>query len=46
MESHGPKSFFTEIIAAISDLNFANDGRHILSRDYMNLKVSELPKSF
>ncbi|CAA2992752.1 serine threonine phosphatase 2A 55 kDa regulatory subunit B beta isoform-like isoform X1 [Olea europaea subsp. europaea] len=42
VESHGPKSFFTEIIASISDLNFANDGRHILSRDYMNLKLWDM----
>ncbi|KDO69586.1 hypothetical protein CISIN_1g010801mg [Citrus sinensis] len=38
-ESHGSKSFFTEIIASISDIKFANDGQHLLSRDYMNLKV-------
>ncbi|KAL4634061.1 hypothetical protein ACB092_04G170200 [Castanea dentata] len=37
--SHGFKSFFTEIIASISDIKFSNDGRHILSRDYMNLKL-------
>ncbi|KAL2515312.1 Serine/threonine protein phosphatase 2A 55 kDa regulatory subunit B beta isoform [Forsythia ovata] len=41
-ESHGPKSFFTEIIASISDMKFANDGRHILSRDYMNLKLWDM----
>ncbi|KAL0417124.1 UNVERIFIED_CONTAM: Serine/threonine protein phosphatase 2A regulatory subunit B alpha isoform [Sesamum latifolium] len=41
-ESHGPKSFFTEIIASITDLKFANDGRHILSRDYMNLKLWDI----
>lgn len=35
----GSKSFFTEIIASISDIKFARDGRHILSRDYMTLKV-------
>ena len=38
-EAPGSKSFFTEIIASISDIKFANDGRHILSRDYMTLKV-------
>lgn len=38
-DSHVPKSFFTEIIASISDIKFSKDGRHILSRDYMNLKV-------
>ncbi|PSS07768.1 Serine/threonine protein like [Actinidia chinensis var. chinensis] len=38
-ESRGSKSFFTEIIASISDIKFATDGRHILSRDYMNLKL-------
>lgn len=39
--SNGNKSFFTEIVASISDLKFATDGRHVLSRDYMNLKVSQ-----
>ncbi|KAF5933108.1 hypothetical protein HYC85_029279 [Camellia sinensis] len=38
-ESRGSKSFFTEIIASISDIKFSTDGRHILSRDYMNLKI-------
>lgn len=41
-ESLGPKSFFTEIIASITDMKFANDGRHILSRDYMNLKLWDI----
>ena len=36
----GSRSFFTEIIASISDIKFAKDGRHILSRDYMTLKVN------
>jgi hypothetical protein len=39
-EAPGSRSFFTEIIASISDIKFARDGRHILSRDYMTLKVS------
>jgi serine/threonine-protein phosphatase 2A regulatory subunit B len=38
-EALGSKSFFTEIIASISDIKFSKDGRHILSRDYMTLKV-------
>lgn len=38
-DSRGSKSFFTEIITSISDIKFGTDGRHILSRDYMNLKV-------
>lgn len=38
-EVPGTRSFFTEIIASISDIKFAKDGRHILSRDYMTLKV-------
>ena len=39
-EAPGSRSFFTEIIASISDIKFSMDGRHILSRDYMTLKVS------
>ncbi|ONK66231.1 uncharacterized protein A4U43_C06F5580 [Asparagus officinalis] len=41
-EAHGSRSFFTEIVASISDIKFAKDGRHILSRDYMNLKLWDL----
>lgn len=38
-ETAGSRSFFTEIIASISDIKFGQDGRYILSRDYMTLKV-------
>jgi hypothetical protein len=38
-DAPGSRSFFTEIIASVSDIKFARDGRHILSRDYMTLKV-------
>ncbi|XP_057976936.1 serine/threonine protein phosphatase 2A 55 kDa regulatory subunit B beta isoform isoform X4 [Malania oleifera] len=38
-EALGSRSFFTEIIASISDIKFGKDGRHILSRDYMTLKL-------
>ncbi|KAH9612454.1 hypothetical protein KSS87_011241 [Heliosperma pusillum] len=38
-EAPASRSFFTEIIASISDIKFARDGRYILSRDYMTLKV-------
>ncbi|XP_022723438.1 serine/threonine protein phosphatase 2A 55 kDa regulatory subunit B beta isoform-like isoform X7 [Durio zibethinus] len=39
-EAPGSRSFFTEIIASISDIKFAKDGRYILSRDYMTIKIS------
>ncbi|PON72217.1 Protein phosphatase 2A regulatory subunit PR [Parasponia andersonii] len=41
-DSRGSKSFFTEIIASISDMKFSKDGRYILSRDYMNLKLWDM----
>ncbi|KAJ6704298.1 SERINE/THREONINE-PROTEIN PHOSPHATASE 2A 55 KDA REGULATORY SUBUNIT B [Salix viminalis] len=41
-DTPGSRSFFTEIIASISDIKFARDGRHILSRDYMTLKESRV----
>ncbi|KAK9078346.1 hypothetical protein SSX86_002403 [Deinandra increscens subsp. villosa] len=41
-ESPGSKSFFTEIIASTSDLKFGRDGRYILSRDYMTLKLWDI----
>lgn len=36
------RSFFTDILASISDIKFSKDGRHILSRDYMTVKVRHL----
>ncbi|KAG8077263.1 hypothetical protein GUJ93_ZPchr0007g5128 [Zizania palustris] len=41
-ESPGSRSFFTEIIASISDIKFSKGGRHILSRDYMTLKLWDI----
>ena len=38
-EAPGSRAFFTEIIASISDVKFAKDGRYMLSRDFMTLKV-------
>ncbi|XP_022889577.1 serine/threonine protein phosphatase 2A 55 kDa regulatory subunit B beta isoform-like [Olea europaea var. sylvestris] len=42
LESAGSRSFFTEIIASISDIKFAKDGRYLLSRDYMTLKLWDI----
>ncbi|WOK96886.1 serine/threonine protein phosphatase [Canna indica] len=41
-EAPASRSFFTEIIASVSDIRFARDGRHILSRDYMTLKLWDI----
>ncbi|GAA0139881.1 protein phosphatase [Lithospermum erythrorhizon] len=41
-ESPGSRSFFTEIIASISDIKFTKNGRYILSRDYMTLKLWDI----
>ncbi|KAF5841886.1 PP2A-twin subunit [Dunaliella salina] len=44
VESQANKSFFSEIIASISDITFSKDGRYILSRDYMTVKLWDLHK--
>jgi len=36
------RSFFSEIISSISDVKFTKDGRHIVSRDYLNLKMWDI----
>lgn len=41
-EDPSSKSFFSEIISSISDVQFSSDGRYILSRDYMTLKVWDI----
>jgi len=38
----GSKSFFSEIIASVSDIRFSQDGRFILARDFMTLKLWDL----
>jgi serine/threonine-protein phosphatase 2A regulatory subunit B len=38
-ELPGTRSFFSEIIASISDVQFGAGGRYLLARDYLTLKV-------
>lgn len=38
-EDPSQKSFFSEIISSISDVKFGGDGRYIMARDYLTLKV-------
>ncbi|KAL9937535.1 hypothetical protein V8E36_003944 [Tilletia maclaganii] len=41
-EDPSTKSFFSEIISSISDVKFSRDGRYILSRDYLTLKIWDI----
>ncbi|KAG9102953.1 protein phosphatase 2A regulatory subunit cdc55 [Ceratobasidium sp. 370] len=41
-EDPSNRSFFSEIISSISDVKFSRDGRYILSRDYLSLKVWDM----
>ncbi|TPX34393.1 hypothetical protein SmJEL517_g02950 [Synchytrium microbalum] len=41
-EDPSTKSFFSEIISSISDLKFSRNGRYILSRDYLTVKIWDL----
>lgn len=38
-EDPSTRSFFSEIISSISDVKFSHDGRYILARDYLSLKI-------
>lgn len=35
-------SFFSEIISSISGIKFSNNGRYLISRDYMSIKVWDI----
>uniref|UniRef100_A0A0D9VID2 polyribonucleotide nucleotidyltransferase n=1 Tax=Leersia perrieri TaxID=77586 RepID=A0A0D9VID2_9ORYZ len=37
-----PRTLFSEIISCISDVKFTGDGKYLLTRDYMNLKLWDL----
>lgn len=41
-EDAASKSFFSEIISSISDVKFSADGRYILARDFMTLKIWDI----
>jgi len=41
-EDPANKSFFSEIISSISDIKFSSDGRYILARDYLYLKLWDI----
>ncbi|KAG1451849.1 hypothetical protein G6F46_010027 [Rhizopus delemar] len=41
-EDPSNRSFFSEIISSISDTKFSQDGRYILSRDYLSLKIWDI----
>jgi len=36
------RSFFSEIISSVSDIKFTKDGQHIISRDYLTLKIWDI----
>ncbi|KAK1358371.1 Serine/threonine-protein phosphatase 2A 55 kDa regulatory subunit B [Heracleum sosnowskyi] len=42
LEAPGSRSYFSELIASISDIKFGKDGRYLLSRDYMTLKLWDI----
>ncbi|KAI7899758.1 WD40-repeat-containing domain protein [Cokeromyces recurvatus] len=41
-EDPANRSFFSEIISSISNVKFSKDGRYILSRDYLTLKIWDI----
>ncbi|KAK6212991.1 hypothetical protein QIS74_08993 [Colletotrichum tabaci] len=41
-EDPSSRSFFSEIISSISDVRFSYDGRYILSRDYLTVKIWDI----
>ena len=41
-EDPASRSFFSEIISSVSDVKFSQDGRYILSRDYLTLKIWDI----
>ncbi len=36
------RSFFSEIISSIADVKFSHNGRYMLTRDYLTVKVWDL----
>lgn len=43
-EDANARSYFNEVTAGVSDIEFTRDGRYIISRDYLTLKVRASPR--
>ena len=41
-EDPNSRSFFSEIISSISDVKFSHNGRYMITRDYLSVKVWDL----
>lgn len=41
-EDPATRSFFSEIISSISDVKFSHNGRYLMTRDYLTVKVWDL----
>uniref|UniRef100_A0A8C7Z2L0 Serine/threonine-protein phosphatase 2A 55 kDa regulatory subunit B n=1 Tax=Oryzias sinensis TaxID=183150 RepID=A0A8C7Z2L0_9TELE len=41
-EDPNNRSFFSEIISSISDVKFSNNGRYMMTRDYLSVKIWDL----
>lgn len=41
-EDPSTRSFFSEIISSISDVKFSHNGRYLMTRDYLTVKVWDL----
>jgi len=41
-EDPSNRSFFSEIISSISDVKFSHNGRYMMTRDYLSVKVWDL----
>ncbi|XP_061590428.1 serine/threonine-protein phosphatase 2A 55 kDa regulatory subunit B alpha isoform-like [Cololabis saira] len=41
-EDPSNRSFFSEIISSISDVKFSHNGRYIMTRDYLSVKIWDL----
>lgn len=42
VEKDRNKSFFSEVTSSVSDIKFTKDGRYVLARDYMHLKIWDI----
>jgi len=44
-QSENERTFFSEVISSMSDVKFSHNGRYVMARDYMTLKIWDLNMS-
>lgn len=45
VETHSMKNFFTDMVSSVGSTEFAQNGKYIISREYLNVKIWDISQT-